>query len=203
MAMSEEDVLNGLFLLVSARVENTLREMCPSAIDLLHAKGGVKRSMKWKSSSDYSTAICRCSYNRYLSNKPKSTGAESNETDESEDVDVQGTITVSMVSSLGVDRTRKYNSADELAEAFVLKISEIENDACCNGGGMERKVIADVRVLPGGVVSICTLRHMEWQRVRDQLFCTDCGSFFNGERFSFSFFCVCVCFFFFSLPLSF
>lgn len=43
-------------------------------------------------------------------------------------------------------------------------------------------LIADLRVKASGEINFTTRRHLQWQRSRGNLLCSDCGQFYAGER---------------------
>jgi hypothetical protein len=103
---------------------------------------------------------------------------------EGEDEDA-GSVTISCLSDLGVERVRTYASPDALAHALVAALSEHEAELAGSGssrGELGSGVLADARVVEGGCVVLCTAQHLARQRVRQFLHCSVCGGFFNGDR---------------------
>ena len=82
-----------------------------------------------------------------------------------------GLVRVVTTSDYGVERTREYGSAVEVAEALVTQLPDVA-----------RHVVADVRVRPDGSLLFATRVHMCRQRAAGLVHCTACGGFFAGLR---------------------
>jgi hypothetical protein len=167
-------------------------------VPLLESKSGLSKSLNPDAGGDYTTKIARSAFLRLQSNKRKAPDSSSNNPAVVDDEDNnERSVTISSVSDLGVERVRTYSSPDALALALVAALFENEHEhECNNSGSISRQcsstgvddmssrdgLLADARVLTGGVLVLCTRRHMARQRVRQYLHCADCGGFFNGDR---------------------
>jgi len=173
-----------------------------SKVPLLESKSGLSKSLNPDAGGDYTTKIARSAFLRLQSKKrkaPDTSGENASAVDE--DNNDEGAVTISSMSDLGVERVRKYASPDALALALVAALFENEHEHECNNNSSKNSIVsrhgssvdmddmsskggvlADARVLTGGVLVLCTRRHMARQRVRQFLHCADCGGFFNGDR---------------------
>ena len=157
--------------------------VCPQEVSLLnHKKNGVRRAQSTGQVGDYSTSFARAAFLRMLGTRrqqrrtQQSSGAgapgEGDAADDEGEDDPAGVVTVRVVTDLGAEVVRQYASAEELAHALAAALPE--DDA--------QRLVADVRVREGGILSLCTVRYIERQRVRGFLRCDACGEFCSGDR---------------------
>ena len=151
------------------RLRVAVLQVCPDAENLLGTKAGLKPSLNPEAGPDYQLNLARAAFKRMKGQQRQqaSEAAASPPPDEG--------VTITTVSDLGTERMRRYTTCEALAEGLVEAISEAEAD-------QQDKAVADVRLLGGGVIGICTATHLARQTARGMLYCGDCGDFFIGDR---------------------
>ena len=131
-------------------------------------KGRLRPSQKVGGPFDFTTSFPRAAYQRMLAtSQQQRKDKEGRLTQENSNI-----VESKLMSTLGTSLTKSFDSAEHLAQAIVASLPEEET----------QYVLADVRVLHGGIVAICSLPYMEKQRVWGFLRCGECGEFCSGER---------------------